>query len=860
VTKLLILAGASLLFPSMAHAHTAGVAVNGWHDGFNHPLHGWDHLLAMLAVGVWAAQQRGRGVWLIPLTFVGVMSLGGVVGASGVSLPGVELAISLSVVVFVVLVARRVRLHAGIGAALVGFFAFFHGFAHGAEMPGSASLLTFGLGFVVTTLLLHGAGLVTTRVAVVVFAGLVGSSAPAQDAANAPASEEKPVRLPEVIVEGRADSLIGVAASATQGTVGAKQLEQRPTARAGEILETVPGVIITQHAGGGKANQYFLRGFNLDHGTDFATSLDGMPVNLPTHGHGQGYTDLNIVIPELIQRVNYQKGVYYAENGDFASAGAAHLESFRTLPQSLAILEGGMYGYARGVFAASPKVGNGNLLYGLEAYHYDGPWKNPDDYQKFNGVLTYSQGDTANGWSITARGYHGQWESSDQIAASAVNDGLVPFFGSLNDTTGGNSQRHSLQAEWNRAGPNSATKLTAYGFYYDLDLFSDFTYFLTDTNRGDQFEQADKRRAAGLNASHTLLNRWGHRDMENTFGLQFRNDSIRNGLFNTQARQRVDKINSADGNVIPATTREDDILQTSVGLCYENKIQWAERFRTVAGARGDVYHYDVDSNLPANSGERTSAIGSPKLSLIFGPWAKTEVYAQGGLGFHSNDGRGATTRVDPVTGDPVDSADPLAQTYGAEIGVRTLAVDGLQSTLSVWWLDIDSELLFVGDAGTTEASRPSRRYGVEWANYCSLTKRLTIDADISFSHAEFRDNDLSGSHIPGSIESVLAAGITYTADFGFFGSLRLRYFGPRPLIEDNSFRSGETILLGAQAGCRFNKTWTLTADVFNLLNRRDHDIDYAYESRVRPGDAPVTQTHFHPVEPIQVRLALRARF
>jgi hydrogenase/urease accessory protein HupE len=870
--KLFILAGLFLLFPSMAHAHTTGASVNGWHEGFNHPLHGWDHLLAMLAVGIWAAQQRGRAVWIIPLTFVGVMCVGGIVGTTGMSLPVVELAISISVVVFVALVARRVQLRPGWGAILVGFFAFFHGFAHGAEMPGSASILTFGFGFMVATLLLHGAGWVAARVAAMVLACLMGSTALTQETTNAPADkqenrDETPVRLPEVIVTGRADSLLGIADSATQGAVGAAQLELRPILRTGEILETVPGVIITQHAGGGKANQYFLRGFNLDHGTDFATSLDGIPVNLPTHGHGQGYTDMNMVIPEIIKRVNYQKGVYYAENGDFASAGAAHLESFKTLPQSLASIEGGMYGYARGVFASSPKVGPGNLLYGLEAYHYDGPWKNPDDYQKFNGVLSYSQGDAANGFSIGARGYHGQWDSSDQIATSAVSDGLVPFFGSLDDTTGGRSQRYSLQAEWNRAGPESTTKVMAYGLYYDLDLFSDFTYFLTDTNRGDQFEQIDKRWVAGLTARQTMFNLWANHDVENTFGLQLRNDGIRNGLFNTQARQRVDKTSSADGSLIPATTRQDDILQTSVGLYYENKIQWAEKFRSVAGVRGDLCRYDVQSTRSENSGDRVAAIGSPKLSLVFGPWARTEVYVQGGLGFHSNDGRGATTRVDPVTGgttdangNPIKRADPLVQTYGAEIGMRTLAVNGLQSTFSLWWLDIDSELVFAGDAGTTEASRPSRRYGVEWANYYNLTKHLTLDADFSFSHAEFRDNDPVGNHIPGSIESVVAAGITYTADSGFHASLRLRYFGPRPLVEDDSFRSGETILLGAQLGYRFNKTWSLSAEIFNLLNRRDHDIDYAYESRVRPGDAPMTQIHFHPVEPIQARFALMARF
>ncbi len=682
-----------------------------------------------------------------------------------------------------------------------------------------------------------------------------------------PAIADPAIPLPEILVRGRGDSLIGIADSATQGTVGYQQLELRPISRSGEVLESVPGVIITQHAGGGKANQYFLRGFNLDHGTDFATSLDGMPLNSPTHGHGQGYTDMNVVIPELIERVNYQKGVYNARAGDFSSAGAAQLETFKVLPSSLAILEGGMYGNARAVFASSPRLGQGHLLYAVEAYHHDGPWENPDDYQKFNGLLTYSLGDDAQGASVTFRGYHGKWDSSDQVAASAVDDGLVPFFGSLDNTTGGDSQRYSLEGEWHRADGESATRIQAFGAYSDLDLFSNFTYFLTDTDRGDQFEQVDRRWIGGLQATHTLFNTWWDKEVENTFGLQMRHDSIDNGLYQSQARVRVDKVNAADGSLLPATTREDEILQTSGGLFLENKVQWSDRFRTVAGVRGDLYRFDVDAGRGPNSGERSDGIASPKLSLIAGPWAKTEIYVQGGLGFHSNDGRGTVTRVDPVTGSPVDAdgnpiqrADPLVQTVGAEVGVRTLAVDRLQSTVSFWWLDIDSELLFVGDAGLTEASRPSRRYGVEWANFYTLAKDLTLDADFSFSHAEFRDNDPAGDHIPGSIESVIAAGISYHPAKGLFGGLRLRYFGPRPLIEDDTFRSGETILLSGQIGYRFNPTWTLTAEVFNVLDRRDHDIDYAYESRVRPGDAAVTQRHYHPVEPIQARFALTARF
>ena len=218
-----------------------------------------------------------------------------------------------------------------------------------------------------------------------------------------------------VNVQGREDELIGIAESGTQGTVGAKEIQDRPILRSGEVLETVPGLIITQHAGGGKANQYYLRGFNLDHGTDFAIFLDDMPLNLPSHAHGEGYSDMNTVIPEFVKRVNFEKGPYYANVGNYGSAGSAHVEFFKTLPQNFVKVEGGMFGYGRAVFGASQKLGAGSLLYGGEEYYDDGPWMHPDAYNKINGLLTYSQGDDANGFSITARAYHGKWHSSDQI-------------------------------------------------------------------------------------------------------------------------------------------------------------------------------------------------------------------------------------------------------------------------------------------------------------------------------------------------------------------------------------------------------------------------------------------------------------
>lgn len=664
------------------------------------------------------------------------------------------------------------------------------------------------------------------------------------------------VRLPEVIVQGRADSLLGIADSASVGNIGQEQLKLRPIIRPGEVLEAVPGLIVSQHSGEGKANQYYLRGFNLDHGTDFLTQINGVPVNLVSHAHGQGWTDTGFLIPELVRTISYEKGVYYAKNGDFSSTGAADIQYFNTLPNSIVKFEGGSFNYYRGLFATSTKVADGNLLLALEGLHNDGPWQHGDDYVKGNGVLRYSQEHDDTGWSMTFMGYKAKWNSSDQIAQRAVDSGQINRFGEIDPTDGGNSQRYSLDAEWHHQSTSSETKLLVYGYYYDLDLFSDFTYFLNNPDRGDQFEQPDKRWVSGLKASHTIFHHLGKAESETTVGLQVRNDNIDNALHLTQARQRYD------------TVRQDAIWETSFSPYLENKTRWTDWFRSVVGLRYDIFRFDVASNRPENSGERTSGLFSPKGSLILGPWAKTEFYLSGGLGFHSNDGRGVNTHVDPVTGsakdadgNPIQPAKPLVQTFGAEIGTRTTWVKGLQSTLALWWLDSDSELIFAGDAGTTQASRPSRRYGIELANYYSPTKWLTFDADLSFSKSHFTQDAPEGNYIPGSVETVIAAGVELHDLHGFFGGVRLRYFGPRPLIEDNSVRSAETILLTANVGYQINKTWMVQAEVFNLLNRQDSAIDYYYASRL-PGESAsgVNDVHFHPVEPVSFRIGLTARF
>jgi hypothetical protein len=715
-------------------------------------------------------------------------------------------------------------------------------------------------------------------------------------------------------VQGREDSLIGIAESASEGTVGAAEIQDRPILRSGEILETIPGMIITQHAGGGKANQYFLRGFNLDHGTDFAIFLDGMPLNLPSHAHGEGYADMNTVIPEFVERLNYEKGPYYADVGNYGSVGSADLVFFKTLPANFLEIEGGMYGFGRAVFGVSQKLGSGNLLYGGEAYHDNGPWTHPDNYYKFNGILTYSQGGEANGFSFTARAYRGTWNSSDQIPITAIP--LVGFYGALNPTDGGESQRYSLQGEWHRSSANSETKVTAYGFYYDLNLFSDFTYYLDDPVKGDQFEQQDRRWVAGLDAHHTIFGTWFGHKVANTFGLQVRNDWVHNGLYRSEDRMRTVKndINACNAQpipecdinpdltaVLPADTDLNKFTDTMIGFYVENKIQWKEKFRSVVAFRGDDAIYNVTSLTPTyvatelpgspvvnfselNSGTAAKFLPSPKASLIFGPWAKTEFYVQAGFGFHSNDARGATQRAEPISPDypfptPSTPIPALVQTKGAEVGVRSSVVPHLQSTLSLWYLHSNSELQQDGDTGGTVASeQSSNRYGVEWANYYTPLEHLAFDFDLADSVARFTEIDPDdaaytnlgggqypvqgpgGTRVPEAVEWVISSGVTLHDYKGFTASLRLRYFGPRDLTSDGIYRSNSTVLLNAEIGYRINNRWSVKAEFWNLLDRLDHDIDYAYTSRITPTATPAFTDVFHPVEPFQARFGLTCRF
>ncbi len=651
-----------------------------------------------------------------------------------------------------------------------------------------------------------------------------------------------------VIASRVAGGAAGDFESASAGQAFDDELQDRQLLRPGELLEVVPGLVVTQHSGDGKANQYFLRGFNLDHGTDFATSIDGLPVNMPTHAHGQGYTDLNILIPELVESLEYRKGPYYADQGDFSAAGAADLRYRRRLDHGFAHVWAGDDGYRRGVAAFSTGLAAGELLLGLQAGYEDGPWVLPEGYRKVGGLLKYSHGDDWTGYSIEGMGYDGRWRATDQIPLRAVANGSLSRFASVDPTDGGLSHRYSLSVDgWTGLG-GGLLRANIYAIDYFLDLFSNFTYF-EDTVHGDQFEQYDRRHVYGgslkwqqplalLGASGTL-----------NAGLQVRDDQIAPvGLYDTTDRVRW------------KTVSESRVAETSCAAYVSWSAQPVPWLRTEVGARIDSFRFDVDASRAINSGVAQSTIASPKATLVVGPWIETEAFLNAGRGFHSNDGRGTTITVDPNDVSPVAKVSPLVRAAGGEVGVRTTAIPGLQLAASLWTLTLDSELTLDNDASRIVPSGATRRHGVELQARVRPADGVFIDADLAWTHARFSEFQPAGQYLPNALEQVASAGLKFDRGIGWFGGARVRYFGAAPITQDDAVRSRPSLQVSADVGYRFSNALSATLDAYNLLNRADYDVEYYYASRLRGEASLVNGIHIHPTEPCSVRASLNYRF
>lgn len=674
--------------------------------------------------------------------------------------------------------------------------------------------------------------------------------------------------LRAVQVHAHYENGIGSSQAASEGVVNGALLRDIPLLRPAEAMETIPGLIVTQHSGDGKANQYFLRGYNLDHGTDFATGVDGVPVNMPSHAHGQGYTDLNFLIPELVDAIHYHKGPYDATHGDFAAAGSADIRYRTYLDHDVFRVTYGSYAYRRILAAGSlPLAGKRRqgpvLLAAAELVGNNGPWRPAEHLRKVNLMLRLSDGDAHRGWSIDAIHYMAHWNSVDQVPLSLVQTGALGRYQALDPSDGGKTGRDILSAEWHQHSDHGYTHVSAYAEHYRLSLWSDFTfnelrYGQAPQEQGfsDQFRQGDQRNMMGGSLSHGwFFDLFGH---SSTFeiGGQVRHDHVQLSLAGTQARQFYRMVS------------DNRVDETSAGVYIKESTAWTSWLNTEIGVREDLVSMDMRAiTWPVNSGHAAASQFSPKLAIVLGPWADTEFFLDAGKGFHSNDARGVIDRVDPTDPATLPARVPvLASAIGKEIGVRSEVVPGLQTSLALWQLDSQSEIIYSADSaiGSTEPEGASKRYGVEWSNHYMANRWLLLDANLAWTHARYASayaNGESGQWIPNAISKVARVGLTLHDMGPWLFSAELRYFGGYPLNQDGSLRAPSTAVTNLRLQRQLGHGIEVSLDVLNLANRRYYDMAYEQDYRVS-GQLPVVPdgVTVHPGEPREFRLSFGIDF
>jgi len=696
----------------------------------------------------------------------------------------------------------------------------------------------------------------------VTLAIVLGGSADAQEnpdagppspppATAAPPPEVEPAPSYETVVTARRPLT-----AASSFTVRDRDFLLRPHPRPADILQVTPGLYVVQHAGGGKANQYFLRGFDADHGTDVALFVDGIPVNMVSHGHGQGYADLHWLIPEIVERIEVAKGPYYAEYGDFATAGAINVVTRKAVEQNQISFGGGQFDTYRGLVIASPEIPAWKPLLAAEIYGTNGPFQNGENLKRYN-IYTKLTHDLSaqSSFTLALTSYGGGWNASGQLPLREVEAGRIDRFGSIDPSEGGSSQRHGAYASFRSAPtPDSEISLLAYLTHYRLALYSNFTFFSRDPVNGDEIEQDDLRTVMGLHASYRFIERWGGISFDTTVGMQVRNDVIANALHYDRGRERL-------ADVVDA-----DIREGSLAVYGQEETTWTPWLRSVLGLRFDYFGFDVSDNLEdlgsvgtKTSGVRQAARVNPKASLILSPLRDTEVYLNFGVGFHSNDARGVVRGTDPVT--------PLTRAIGYEVGARTRLLDRLDLAASFFVLDLANETVWVGDEGTTEARGPSLRLGGEVEVRLKILPWLFADADLSLTRARFTEEPAGAEAVPLAPTFLLSGGISARHPIGAYGRVGLVHIGDRPATEDRFLTVAGFTRLDAVVGFRTER-FEVSLSVQNLLDTDWREAQFANVSRLanetscpagtRPAEDGGTflgceDVHFTPGAPINVQ-------
>jgi outer membrane receptor protein involved in Fe transport len=698
---------------------------------------------------------------------------------------------------------------------------------------------------------------------------------------NGPAANEP---LQEITVIAERMGLIGTARTASEGVIVNDELTLIPAFRPGQVLETVPGLDVATHSGEGKANQYLMRGYNLDHGTDLALFVDDMPVNEPSHAHGQGYADINFMIPELATNVSYTKGTYYADEGDFASVGSVHIQYLDRVPTQLTATVGTL-GFQRLLSIGSSALGAGTLLGALEVQHYDGPWSPPGDQQKQNGVLRFSTGEGRQGYSVTAMLYHDTWNAQTDQPERALREGLLPsVYAVLDPSDAGKAERASLSGVFHQVAGNGLWSGSVYLISNQLNLWNNFTHLLVDPMQGDQEQQHEDRVTAGADTrfdwNAPLLNA----ETAWTGGLHTRFDVNEVSRVPSQGGAALTSAELAAASYPPNFYERDHVDLTSIAVYVQITSHWSDALRSVLGVREDFLH-GVDSGTHAGSASGT--LFQPKASLIYRLAPSSEVYASAGRGFHSNDLRGVDqARTTGSAGAPL-----IARQTGEEVGIRQHVLgDRVIATLALYHLEAESETTYNPDVGQDIAGPGSHRSGYELNVTYQVTRWLEIYGSYSGNHARYTSayDDGSGhlgTYLPNAPTATASLDV-YVRNLGpWSGGLAYRYLSGFPLSSgpcaDAAVRADFSGLTScalaptpqgqvwgsgygewsAEVHYAWTNGWSIGLAGYNLLDKKADAMQFFYVDRLA-GEAPfgVADVHFHPLEPLSGRLTISRRF
>ncbi len=639
--------------------------------------------------------------------------------------------------------------------------------------------------------------------------------------------------------------------AASSQTIRDRDFETRVMLKPSDLLKVTPGLFTGQHSGGGKANQYFLRGFDIDHGTDLALWVDHLPVNMVSHAHGQGYADLHFIIPELFQRVEVNKGPYSVEYGDFATAGAVRMVTRDHFDESYASLQAGMFQDYRfvGRWSAGDTLLKPTLA--AEIARNDGPFDSPENLERYNlfarSKLWRSE---AASLDLTFMGYGSSWQGSGQVPERAVKSGLISRWGHIDPSEGGNSLRHSLSFRLHNGESAGETQdewnLSAYAMQYRLNLYSNFTFYAADSVNGDEIEQVDDRLVTGFRADSRRQRKLLGMPAETYLGVEWRSDRIENGLYRDVRRTRI------------GATVQDKVTESSLGIFLQEEMQVLPWLCAQIGSRADYFSFGVNDPLETlsdsaakSSGARSASIFSPKGNLIVGPFYRTEFYLNSGYGFHSNDSRGVVAGSDPVT--------PLSQALGYEVGMRTALLPRVEVAASLWALDLASELVWVGDEGRTEARPATERRGVDLEARATLLSWLFADVDLTWAKAVYVENAGNGDAVALAPTFTLAGGISAVHLSGFKGSLRLHHLADRPATEDESLTAEGFTVVDVAAIYRWRQV-EFSLDIANVFNTDWREAQFENESRLQSEAEAVTDIHYVPGHPLTLRSGAKLFF